>query len=362
MTRPPTLLLAGLAALLTTWLLTRPVWRAALRWGAVDEPGPRKVHADTRPRWGGLAVAAGIAAGLAVVANLRPVDLFDEPGILGGLIGGSLLVLAVGAWDDRRRLRAPVKFAVQLAAATLAWWCGIRFGAVTHPLTGLPVELGWLSVPLTLGWLVLVTNAWNLIDGLDGLAALLGFIASVLFAAALIVRQVDASLVLVVPLVGALAGFLPRNLPPARGFLGDSGSYLIGFQLAALAILTGQKGITGFAVFGPLLVLALPVIDTLVTMLRRLVRHRNLADMFRPDRGHIHHRALAAGIRVRDTVAALALLGMLLGLGGLAVTMVRDLRLGMLLLLVGGLALVLFYAGTVAPETETGRDADEDRH
>lgn len=338
------------ASAATAWFVTPWVARAAHALGAIDLPDARKIHTGAVPRLGGAAVAAAIAVGIAVsIASEQLLQRLDD-GTLIGLLGGALLVFAVGARDDVRRLGALPKLAVQIAAAVLAWHLGIRIEVVTVPWTGEVASLGAWSLPVTLLWIVLVTNAWNLIDGLDGLAATLGLIAAGVFTIILVVRQADHDLALVLPLVGALLGFLPFNWHPARIFLGDSGSYLIGFYLAAISILSGQKGVTSFAIFGPIAILGLPLMDTSLAVLRRLLRSEagpleaRLRSVLTADREHLHHRALARGWSSSKAVAVLALLAAILGGAGLAMTFVRSPRVAGLAALIAVLLVLMLYS------------------
>lgn len=349
---PDAAVLLGLLAAGVAFGLTPLVARLASRAGAVDHPGERKVHTTTIPRWGGLPVLAGIAVSVGAALLLYPAiaatDHWDGR-FLAVFAAGSVAVFAVGALDDLYRLRAPAKLAVQTVAAILIIAVGLRMRVMTNPLTGDAVTLGWLGVPATLLWILLVTNAWNLVDGLDGLAAMLGVIAAVTFALVLIVQHRDASLLFVIPLLGALLGFLPYNMAPARIFLGDSGSYLIGYQIAVISLVSNHKAVASFAVFGPLVVVGLPLADTLIAIARRAFRsgsvpvRERVAGIFRADREHLHHRALARGWSSRKTLTVFSLTAALMGLGGLAITFVRDPRLGGLLLLLAVIFVILFY-------------------
>lgn len=341
-----TAVLAGLVAFLTCPWVIKLAWRV----GAVDKPGPRKIHAEPIPRLGGIAVFLGCIAGW-VLLLIYPRALSTEyAAFIPGFAMGTAMVFAIGILDDCYQLSAVPKFTVQLAAAYLAWHNGGGFTLITNPFSGESIPLGWLGLPATLFWIVLVTNAWNLIDGLDGLAATLGFIACAIFATLLLMRQQDAALIFVLPLLGSLLGFLPHNLNPARIFLGDSGSYLIGHQLALLSIITGQKGITSVAIFGPLAILGLPIIDTFLAIARRLLRRDHvslkarLVGIFQADRSHLHHQALDRGWSPGKALAILASISFVIGLFGLWATFSREPRLGAALLLIAGLLVYLLYS------------------
>ena len=307
-----TFVVAALIALLTTPL----VRRLALSVGAVAEPGGRHLHQGRVPRLGGLAVLAGGlgALGLAAMSGVALSELLATFGWHSGwLLAGALTVAAVGAVDDIVGLGPLAKLSFQILAGVMALAGGYGFQAVTNPLTGGVVDFGLLGPLVTLAWVVGVTNAFNLIDGLDGLAAGVGLIASLtLVAVSLIEQRPDAAL-LASALAGALAGFLYFNFNPARIFLGDSGSLLLGYALAVLSIQSLQKGTTTVLIIVPLLALGLPLMDTILALLRRGVMNGAL---LRADASHIHHRLLLRGLSHRRAV--LVLYAVCVALGGLA--------------------------------------------
>ena len=263
--------------------------RLAERLGIIDRPSERSVaHRPGIPLLGGLAVAAGFGAGLVVAlggAGWAPADLR-----LGGLVAGGLIMLAVGVWDDRFGMGAWAKFGGQAVAAGVAIAAGYGIGHVTEPYSResylLPAWLGWT---VTLIWIVGVTNAINLVDGLDGLAT--GVAAIICATLTVIAWQSDMTLsaCIGVALLGGLLGFLPFNFPPARIFLGDTGSLFIGYTLAVLA-LEGYRQLALLPFVVPVLALAVPILDTALSIVRRIWLG---APVFRADRLHLHHRLLA---------------------------------------------------------------------
>jgi UDP-GlcNAc:undecaprenyl-phosphate GlcNAc-1-phosphate transferase len=298
------------AALLAA-ALTPLVRRLAVRVGAMDRPGLRKIHTVSVPRLGGVGV---VAAGLITVALERLVggDGIDLRSWLPMLIGGGL-VFAVGVADDVRPVSVPVKLAVQVVAALVAIAFGIRIDHVT--ILGDTWHLGWLAMPVTLLWIVGLTNAFNLMDGLDGLAAGLAIIAAATCATILIARgDVQGGLLLVI-LLGAACGFLPYNFNPATIFLGDSGSLVVGHLLAVTAITGWQKGATALAVAVPLLIFALPIGETTLSTLRRARTH-GVRAIFAADQQHMHYRLVGLGLSHRSAV--LLLYGVSLSLSLLA--------------------------------------------
>jgi UDP-GlcNAc:undecaprenyl-phosphate GlcNAc-1-phosphate transferase len=277
------------AALGVAALATPAASRLSLALGAVDRPNPRKVSARPNiPRLGGLAVALGACVGLGVAMLMAPPGVAFQSHLEALLVGG-LLVLGVGALDDRWGLSAWPKLAVEIAAAGIAFGVGFRIEHVTDPITGTVWYFApWLSWALTTLWVVVVTNSLNLIDGLDGLCS---GVAAIIGSALTVLAWQSGSapgLMIGVPLVGALLGFLPFNFPPARIFVGDSGALFIGYCLALLALESYQR-VTVVTFLVPLLALAVPLLDTGLSILRRL---RQGANVMVADREHIHHRLL----------------------------------------------------------------------
>jgi len=316
----------GIASLIiaagVTWLSTPLVIRLAHRLGAVDAPGTRKVHHTPIPRIGGLAVFIGFSSGLAFAAYATG-NLFPVPQVSvywWGLALAATFVLLVGLIDDARGLCFRWKFAAQIAAATFVWLCGFRIDTLTNPLLGGSLDVGVWSLPLTVLWVVGITNAVNLIDGLDGLATGITLITTLTVGVIAFMRGEFGTAAASITLAGALAGFLRFNFNPARIFLGDSGSMFLGFVLAVTAARGSQKGPTVVALFVPLLVLGLPLMDTGLAILRRLYwlaargvgapstagyMMRNFTQIFLPDRSHIHHRLLELGLSQRRAVIVL---------------------------------------------------------
>ena len=315
-----TYLLVFIAALMAASILTPFIARTAVRVDILDKPGGRKLHTSAVPRLGGVAVALGltVALGVSVVAAPRLVASTPQLAELLPIIAGAVLVFAAGLWDDIDPRSPTFKLAVELAATLIVVTAGITITRVT--IFGTTYALGWVGQLLTVLWILGITNAFNLIDGLDGLASGLVAIAGATCAAVLIARGEEAAACMLVALVGAVVGFLAYNLHPAKIFLGDSGSLLAGFLLSVTAITGQQKGATTLAAAVPLLIFALPLAETVATVLRRLVagqresapgvssRMRALGQVFSPDSGHLHHRLIRAGLPPRTTVFLLYLL------------------------------------------------------
>jgi UDP-GlcNAc:undecaprenyl-phosphate GlcNAc-1-phosphate transferase len=305
------LLLLGVTATLAL-LLTPAVRGLARRWHLVDAPGQRKIHIVSVPRVGGVAVALAMLLALALAAAGGRVSAADVQAWLPILAGGAF-VFSVGLWDDLRSLPAWVKLAVQLGGAGVTVALGVRIEHVTF--FGVTLGLGLLALPLTILWIVGLTNAFNLMDGLDGLATGLAIIAAATCTVVSLARDDRQGGMLLLVLLGALCGFLPYNFNPATIFLGDSGSLVVGYVLAVTAITSFQKGATALVVLGPLLLFALPISETLHSVVRR-VREQGLRHVFLADQQHVHYRLLDIGLSHRKAV--LLLYGVSLALSLLA--------------------------------------------
>ena len=311
-----TLYLVGFAlALVASLVLTYVVRARARRAGLFDPTDDRKVHTQPIPRIGGVGIVLAIAVALSVVMMLGGARIFGDStrGLVVVLMGG-LAIHLLGLRDDIRPLRARWKFLAQIAIALAVYAAGLRVETLTLPGVGI-LDLGTTAGLLfTVLWLVGITNAFNLIDGLDGLASGAAMFAlTTMFVVASINGQVGAALVTIV-LAGATLGFLVYNFHPASIFLGDSGSLFLGFMLAGVGLLSSQKGSTAVAVAIPVVSLGLPVLDTLLAIMRRFLRGQPI---FSADRGHIHHRLLNLGHSPRQVALLLYGACAFLALGGM---------------------------------------------
>jgi UDP-GlcNAc:undecaprenyl-phosphate GlcNAc-1-phosphate transferase len=279
--------IVGVSALISA-LSTPFVIRFANSIGAVDQPNERKVSdRSSMPLMGGLAVGLGCGGGL-VAAQMLSLGNGLSMQVAGFAAGGVILVL-VGAWDDLFTMPALAKLFFQIGAAVIAIQVGFRVDFFSDPITSTTFEVpGWILWPVSLLWIVGVTNAMNLIDGLDGLSSGLGAIIAATLTVICWQAGQWTGVVIGLALFGALIGYLPYNFPPARIFLGDTGSLLIGFGLALLA-LEGYRKAAFLAFIVPVLALAIPLLDTSLSILRRL---RSGRGVFSADRLHMHHRLL----------------------------------------------------------------------
>lgn len=332
---------AAACALLTPWVI-----RLAHRWGALDCPGGRKQHAAPVPRLGGVAVVAGIAAGiLAVVAAsgwLRGADMVE----LLTFVGATEVIFVLGLVDDLRTLPVWVKLPVEAVAAGALVAVGSSFHAVSVPFLH-PLELGVLGPVLSVLWIVGVTNAINLIDGLDGLAGGVVVIISSSFLTYALMTGNALPVIVMSAMVGACGAFLRYNWTPARLFLGDSGSLTLGFLLAAVSVQSATKAPVAVAILVPILALGVPVIDALlVAFLRFLERpHSSFASrtlrVFRADRLHMHHLLQATGLTRRGVVWSIYSLVLVFCAFSLLVAATRRPEVGLPLILVEFMVIVV---------------------
>jgi UDP-GlcNAc:undecaprenyl-phosphate GlcNAc-1-phosphate transferase len=301
----PVAVMVLVVGLLASLALTPAVSWLATRQGWLDRPdGQRKLHAEPVPRIGGLSVYASFAIALGVLVLWVPqAAASDGIGVNRYahllLAGGAVAI--IGLVDDLVGVSPWAKVFVQALAATYLYFHGFQIRALTNPF-GEPIWLGHLALPLTILWFVGMSNAINLIDGLDGLAAGVAFLATTSLFAAAALNEHWATGFMAAALGGALLGFLRYNFNPASVFLGDCGSLFVGFALAAFAITGSMKTSAAIAVAAPLLALALPIFDVMVSLLRRMVRGTGL---FAADSDHIHHRLLRFGLTPRRTVVLL---------------------------------------------------------
>ena len=290
----------ALKAFLVCLILT-PIFRDIFRsYGIVDKPDRRrKVHVYPIPRVGGIPIA------IAYVVALYPFSsesrlLIEYLPLAWKMIPAAGLIFVVGLTDDLIGLKPWQKLLGQVAAAGLAYWAGVRVAGVA----GFFPDHIWLSLPLTLFWLLACTNAFNLVDGLDGLASGMGLVASLTMVVAALQAHNMQLAYASIPLVGALVAFLCYNFNPATVFLGDSGSMLIGFLLGCFGVVWAQKSATLVSMTVPLLAVSIPLLDVSLTILRRFLRNQPI---FSADRGHIHHRLLDRGLAPSRAVLVLYL-------------------------------------------------------
>lgn len=280
--------------------------------GAVDVPdSERRVHKKPIPRLGGLAIFYGFLIALLFFAKL------DQQ--LRGILIGALIIVGVGIIDDVKQLRATVKLGAQIVAAIVVVLNDVRISAISVPTfiseTGI-LMLNGFSIPVTIAWVIIVTNAVNLIDGLDGLAVGVSSIASFsLFFIAILGGEQNVAII-AAALAGGCMGFLPYNFNPAKIFMGDTGSQFLGYMLSVICIQGLFKGYVIISFIVPLLILGLPLFDTIFAILRRAWNHKPIMGA---DRGHLHHRLLDNGFTQKQTVAILYIIASILGISAVLV-------------------------------------------
>ncbi|MGM9522349.1 MAG: glycosyltransferase family 4 protein [Oscillospiraceae bacterium] len=315
----------ALGVALVVCFVTTPLARAfARKVGAVDIPKDgRRMHDHPIPRLGGLAIFLGFLISVVLFAEIdRQVQ---------GMLLGSIIIITIGAIDDIIPLPAWLKFIFQIAAAAVAVIFGIRIEMISNPIFWSSTEyinFGVWSVPITIIWIVGITNSVNLIDGLDGLAVGVSAISSMsVLVISLVLGQYNIAIILAA-LVGACIGFMPYNLNPARIFMGDTGALLLGYVLATVSVMGLLKfyAIISFAV--PLLALGLPIFDTLFAIVRRLLKGQNPMS---PDRGHFHHRLIDMGLSQKQAVAILYSISAVLGLSAVLITTSGEMKAMMLI-------------------------------
>jgi UDP-GlcNAc:undecaprenyl-phosphate GlcNAc-1-phosphate transferase len=309
-----------------------PVMRSvSKRLGAFDLPGERKVHDQPIPRLGGFSIFITFNLILIITSQIDffffPIDFLKTINY-GWLFVASAIILGLGAVDDFRKIPPSIKFFFQIIAGLIVALTCCKIEVISLPFG--TIHLGIWSIPATVFWVVAITNAINLLDGLDGLAAGTAFIVCLaMFGISLFNQNIGIALCSII-LAGSILGFLKYNFHPASIFLGDSGAYFLGFILSVLPLLGGLKGPTTLVIIVPILALGLPIMDTALSMFRRLLKSLHIMEVdrdknvvkfffidgwsiFRADRGHIHHRLLQMGFTQRKAVVFLYVISLFLG-------------------------------------------------
>ena len=342
------LLLALLSAAIVSCVATPLVKVLAVKYGAVDVPKDnRRMHDHPIPRMGGLAIFIGFMASMFLFMNL------DAPKI--GMLAGAVIIVILGVLDDKYALPAKPKFLVQIIAAVIAVMAGNRIDVLSNPnifSSEAVWHLGWLAYPVTVIWIVAITNAVNLIDGLDGLACGVSTISSAtMLMIAMRFSELDVA-VMMAALVGACVGFLPYNFNPAKIFMGDTGSTFLGFVMATVSVngMFKQYAFISFVV--PFLVLGLPIFDVCFAVVRRVSHGQS---PMQPDRGHVHHRLIAMGFSQKQAVGVLYVISAILGLSAVVLA-VSDAVKAMLFLLAMGVTVALAWRIFLVGPSSEGKD------
>ena len=304
-----------IVAFIAAILLTPLVKRLAFRLGAVDAPNYRKVHARIMPRLGGLAIYCAFIIGFFF---LKFMTDFKSDYAYAILIAATIIVIT-GIIDDMREISAKAKMLGQLAAACIVvFGGGIQMNFINLPFDGI-LNFGWLAIPLTIVWIVGVTNAVNLIDGLDGLAAGVSTIALATLAVMAMIMGNGIVIAMASILAAATIGFLVFNFHPAKIFMGDTGALFLGFMISVLALL-GFKNVTVISFIIPIIILGVPISDTFFAIVRRLRQKKKWSD---PDKSHLHHRLLDLGFSHRQTVLLIYAIAAVFGVVAIVFSMAK---------------------------------------
>jgi len=343
-------LLALLTALFISFLATPVVKSFAYRVGAIDVPRDnRRMHHEPIPRLGGLAIFIGFMVSILLFIKIRGNTQMQS------ILLGAVVIVVLGVVDDIMNLPAMFKFVVQIAAALIPALNGVVIQAFSNPnifSDNLYWMLGNLSIPITVLWIVAITNSVNLIDGLDGLANGVSAIsAATMLVIAILVSESQVAIVMAA-LVGACVGFMPYNMNPAKMFMGDTGATFLGYILATMSIqgLFKFYAVISFAV--PFLILGLPIFDTSFAFIRRIAHGQS---PMHADRGHIHHRLIDMGLNQKQAVATLYVISAILGLSAVVLTTSSELK-----------AMLLFVSlcvvGAVAARVAFPKEIKEELH
>ncbi|MEL3970745.1 MraY family glycosyltransferase [Rossellomorea oryzaecorticis] len=303
-----TLLLSVLISFVSVLIVTPWVIKLAKLIGVVDQPDQRKVHTKAMPRMGGLAIFIGVLAGYFASG------LYKEP--IASITVGALVIVAVGLLDDKFALSPKLKLLGQLLAAGIVVYSGLTIEFLYIPFFD-RIDIGFLAIPMTILWVIGITNAINLIDGLDGLAAGISSIslATIAFMAFMNGKVLILTLALIV--LASAVGFLFYNFHPAKIFMGDTGSLFLGYMIAVLSLLGLYKSVTLFSFVVPVLILGVPLFDTIFAIIRRVVNKKPISA---PDKSHLHHRLISLGFSHRETVLIIYALGLFFSISAIIFT------------------------------------------
>src|SRR4051812_14333890 len=298
--------LTMLVCFICSILITPFVKKLAFKIGATDKPNQRKVHQKTMPRLGGLAIYISFVIGV-IITQPNSTNL----NTLNAIMIGSAIVVITGILDDMFELSAKIKFLAQIiAAAVVIFYGGVQVEFINLPFSEIQLEFGFLSIPITFLWIVGITNAINLIDGLDGLAAGVSSIALITISVMAILIPNPFVVVMGAILLASTLGFLIFNFYPAKIFMGDTGALFLGYMIAVLSLL-GFKNVTMISLIIPVIILGVPISDTFFAIIRRLVNKQPLSA---PDKSHLHHCLMRAGFSHKQTVLLIYAMASVFGL------------------------------------------------
>lgn len=296
-------------------LFTPVIKKLAFKIGATDKPNERKVHQKIMPRLGGLAIYISFVIGVFIAQPDSPY-----PNTLSAIMLGSFIIIVTGVLDDMYELSAKVKLLGQLLATVIVvFWGGVQVEFINLPFSNGVLEFGFLSIPITILWIVGITNAINLIDGLDGLAAGVSSIALITISIMAILIPNPFVVIMGSILLASTLGFLIFNFNPAKIFMGDTGALFLGYMIAVLSLL-GFKNVTMISLVIPIIILGVPISDTIYAILRRIVNKKPISA---PDKSHLHHCLLGLGFTHRQTVLIIYAMAAVFGLVAIIVSQAK---------------------------------------
>lgn len=339
-------ILSFIASLITTPL----VRRLSLRIGATDKLGMRKTHTKRIvARLGGIGIFISFYLTVLALFFIDRSTFLNMLLFFKGIFPATVLILLLGIYDDLKGTDAKIKFPIQIIAALIVLRYGIRIDRITNPFeAGCALDIGMWGIPLTIFWLVLITNAMNLLDGLDGLAAGTSCIISLTIFFIALYQKNDLVMTLSMSLAGATVGFLRYNFNPAKIFMGDSGSLFLGFTLACISIKGSHKSATTVAFLIPVIAMGLPIADTLLAIVRRFLNGKNI---FRADNEHIHHKLIKIGLSQRHAVLILYIVSICLGAIAFLFTIIKNEYVATILFIV---AVIVFVGINLRPIVPKG--------
>lgn len=306
--------IAFLLAFITAFVITPYTMRLAKKVGAIDIPNERRINKKPMPRLGGVAVICGFFVSiiylLLTMGIEKKVNFFGEEQYYLKLIGFFVGIIVLGITcfiDDSKNIPPLVKLSGQIAAAVIVVACGVKIENINIPFFDNAIPINQiLTYAITIGWIVGITNAINLIDGLDGLSSGITLISCL---SLLIIFSLNGTsivpIILITALAGSIVGFLPYNFNPAKTYIGDTGSNFLGYSLAVISIIGVAKTYTAIVLIAPLIVLGLPIFDTLFAIVRRVIKGKSIKAILSPDKGHLHHRLMAKGYTQKQSVLIL---------------------------------------------------------
>ena len=338
--------IAFMLSFMTSFVCVPMTIKLAKKVGAIDYPSERRVNVKPIPRIGGIAVIIGFLVAVIFLITTMAIqgDLnLEEENMKMKLVGfllGAIVLSSAALFDDIKNLKPWMKFLAQLVAAGIVVGFGVRIDSFNN----MEIPL-WASIAITMFWIVGIINAINLIDGLDGLSSGISLISCMCL---LIIFATNfspiVSIILVTALAGAITGFLPFNIHPAKTFIGDVGAQFLGYALAVIAIFGVAKTVTLFVLIAPILILGLPIFDTAFAIVRRIVKGKSIKAVFQADRGHLHHRLMDKGFTQKQAVTILYGLSATLGMS--AIILIDDnWQKALAFLIVSAIVILLGYKG-----------------